>query len=89
MYYEDSEILHVGNFNYGAPFEAGWAPIDINSSATFDNSEANARGLVTGATQFRNDNTRTEEQVAFFGEIAFDLTEQLTVAFSARYYDLE
>ncbi len=89
VYFEDSEILHVGNFNYGGPFEAGWAPIDINSSATFDNSEANARGLVSDATQFRNDNTRTEEQIAFFGEIAFDLTEQLTVALSARYYDLE
>lgn len=89
VYYEDSEILHIGNFNYGAPMANGWAPIDINSSSTFDNSEANARGLVTDATQFRNDNTRTEEQVAFFGEIAFDITEQLNLAVSARYYDLE
>jgi iron complex outermembrane receptor protein len=88
-YYEDSEILHVGNFNYGAPLEKGWAPIDINSSSTFDNSEANARGLVTAATQFRNDNTRSEQQVALFGEIAFDITDQLNLAVSARYYDLE
>jgi iron complex outermembrane receptor protein len=89
VYYEDSEILHVGNFNYGAPLEKGWAPIDINLSSTFDSSEANARGLVTPATQFRNDNTRTEEQIALFGEIAFDITEQLNLAVSARYYDLE
>ncbi len=88
-YYEDSEILHVGNFNYGAPYAGGWAPVDINSSSTFDNADANARGLVTQATHFRNDNTRTEEQMALFGELAFDITDQLTLAVSARYYDLE
>ncbi|MFT4518506.1 MAG: iron complex outermembrane receptor protein [Halioglobus sp.] len=89
IFYEDSEILHVGNFNYQAPIDAGFAPIDINTSSTFDTSDANARGLVTEATQFRNDNTRTEEQIAIFGEISFDLTDTLSVAVSGRYYDLE
>ena len=89
-YYEDSEILHVGNFNYGAPAVAGnWNPIDIGLNSNLDNADANARGLTTSATQFRNDNTRTEEQMALFGEIAFDITEQLSLAVSARYYDLE
>ncbi|MGB0188846.1 MAG: TonB-dependent receptor [Aequoribacter sp.] len=89
-YYEDSEILHVGNFNYGAPAVAGdWSPIDIDLNPNLDNADANARGLITSATQFRNDNTRTEEQIALFGEVAFDITEQLNLAVSARYYDLE
>ncbi len=89
VYYEDSEILHIGDFNYQASFEAGWNPIDINLNPDLANADANARGLVTSSTQFRNDNRRTEEQVAWFGEVSFDLTESFTVALSARYYDLE
>ena len=46
MFYEDFEIKHVGDFNYQAPIDAGFAGIDINSSSTFDKSEANARGRV-------------------------------------------
>ena len=63
VFYEDFEIEHVGDFNYQAPIDAGFAPIDINTNSTFDNSTANARGKTTLATQFRNDNTRTETQV--------------------------
>ena len=35
MFYEDFEIKHVGDFNYQAPIDAGFAGIDINSSGTF------------------------------------------------------
>ena len=89
VFYEDSEILHVGNFNYLGPAEAGFAPIDINLNSSLDGAAANARGAVNPATQFRNDNHRTEEQIAVFGELSYDLTETLTIAGSARYYDLE
>ena len=90
MFYEDYEIKHVGNFNYLAPYEAGWAPIDINASpGTFGAADANARGVTSAATQFRNDNLRTEEQFALFGEIDFQLSDELNVAVSARKYDLD
>ncbi len=89
FFYEDFEILHVGDFNYQAPMDAGFAPIDIRTSGTFANSEANARGLLTDSTQFRNDNTRTEEQTALFGEITLDVTDSLSLAVGARYYDLD
>lgn len=89
VFYEDSEILHIGNFNYLAPMEAGFTPIDINLKSGLDGADANARGLVNAATQFRNDNHRNEEQFAVFGEISYDLMENVTVAASARYYDLE
>ena len=42
----------------------------------------------TPFTVFFNDYTRTEEETAFFGEVAIDLNDQWTVSFSARYYDL-
>ena len=86
---EDFEIKHIGDFNYLAPYEAGWAGIDINNSSSFTNSAANARGVVTAATQFRNDNLRTENQTALFGEIDFQLSDELNVAVGARKYDLD
>lgn len=89
IFYEDFEILHIGNFNYQSPIDAGFAPIDINSNPAFDNSAANARGITNAATQFRNDNTRTEEQIALFGEVSWDISDQLNAALGFRYYDLE
>ena len=89
VFYEDAEILHVGNFNYLAPAEAGFAPININLNSSLDGAAANARGQVNPATHFRNDNHRNEEQIAYFGELSYDITENITVAGSARYYDLE
>lgn len=89
VFYEDFEILHIGDFNYQAPIDAGFAPIDINSNSTFDNSAANARGVTNLATQFRNDNTRTEEQLAIFGEVSWDISDTFNAALGFRYYDLE
>lgn len=89
IFYEDFEILHIGDFNYGAPIDAGFAPIDISTNSSFDNSAANARGITNDATQFRNDNTRTEEQLALFGEVSWDISDQFNAAVGFRYYDLE
>ena len=89
VFYEDFEIEHIGDFNYLAPANAGFAPIDIRTAARFDNSVANARGLVSDATQFRNDNTRTEKQLALFGEATYYLTDEFSISVGARYYDLE
>jgi len=89
VFYEDFEIEHVGNFNYLAPFEAGFAPLDIDLNPALDNAFAAARGVVNEATQFRNDNLRTEEQIALFGEVSWDISDQFNLAVGARYYDLD
>ncbi|MED5582661.1 MAG: TonB-dependent receptor, partial [Pseudomonadota bacterium] len=89
VYYEDFEIKHIGDFNYQAPIAAGFAGIDINSNSTFSNSEANARGRVIPDTQFRNDNTRTEEQTALFAELTYQVTDNIAITGAARYYDLD
>ena len=53
-------------------------------------SEVLTNHLVIGRnTIFYNDFTREEEQVAFFGEFSFDLSDQVTVKFGARNYDLD
>ena len=89
IFAEDFEINHIGDFNYLAPYQAGFGPININTNSAFTNSAANARGVVHAATQFRNDNLRTENQTAFFGEIDFQLSDELNVAVGARKYDLD
>jgi outer membrane receptor protein involved in Fe transport len=89
VFYEDFEIKHIGDFRYLGPFEAGFAPLDITTNAAFDNAATNAVRGPAPATQFRNDNLRTEEQIAIFGELSFDISEQFSVAVGARYYDLE
>lgn len=89
VFFEDFEILHIGDFNYQATIDAGFSPIDISTNSAFDTSAANARGITNQATQFRNDNTRTEEQVALFGEVSWDATDELNFALGFRYYDLE
>lgn len=38
---------------------------------------------------FYNDITRSEKQLAFFGEVSYDITDQITATVGARYYDLE
>ena len=38
---------------------------------------------------FFNDVTRTEKQIAAFGEISYDITDAFSATFGVRYYDLE
>jgi len=99
VYMSDVDTTHIGEFQYlstndafsehivnyfgsGAPFEVGNATIP-NTAGT------NTVGPRSPLTTFYNDYTRTEEETAFFGEVSFDLTDDLTVALSARRYDLK
>ncbi|MDM3871400.1 TonB-dependent receptor [Porticoccus sp. W117] len=38
---------------------------------------------------FRNDVLRTDEQLGAFGEVSYDISDQFTVTFGARWYDIE
>ncbi len=38
---------------------------------------------------FRNDIRRTDEQIGYFGEVAFDLSDQFTLTLGARSYEIE
>ncbi|MFT5572827.1 MAG: iron complex outermembrane receptor protein [Cryomorphaceae bacterium] len=98
-YFNDVETSHLGEFQYlstndafsehivnyfgsGAPFKVGNTTIP-NTAGTVSS------GPRSPLTTFFNDFTRTEEEIAFFGEVAFDINEKLTASISGRYYDLE
>ena len=68
------------NDNRGAGFQLG--------NTTLPTPGVNTVGPRPPATVFFNDFTRTEEEWAIFGELAFDISDSVTVAVSARQYDL-
>lgn len=61
-----------------------FAPNFPHSQSTMFNPNARPPGIT-----FVNDAIRKEEQIAFFGEITFDLTEKLSITGGARRYDIE
>jgi len=98
-YFNDVETEHTGEFQYFSTNDAFSEHISSyyndNSGDGFllGNTTVPTIGVTTSGprsplTTFFNDFTRTEDEVAFFGEIAFDLTDALTIAVSARNYDL-
>ena len=100
IYTNSFETNHLGDFQYAAANPAFAEHISSyyndNSGDGFllGNTTIPTEGTNAGPeprtpfTVFFNDFTRTEEETAFFGEVAVDLNEQWTVSFSARYYDL-
>ena len=99
VYLNDFETTHLGDFQYVSTNPAFAEHI---SSYYNDNSGdgfllgniavptkgINSSGPRTPYTVFFNDYTRTEEEQAVFGEVAFDLSDAWSVSLSARYYDL-
>ena len=66
-----------------------WAPFSVGNTTIPNTAGTNTEGPRSPLTTFYNDYTRTEEETAYFGEVAFDLTDDLTVSLSARQYDLK
>ncbi|MGB2421513.1 MAG: TonB-dependent receptor domain-containing protein, partial [Porticoccaceae bacterium] len=101
VYINDVETTTIGEFQY---FGAGDAFTEANRIG-YDNPDypayqlgnvtVDTPGTTAGpeprgpGTVFYNDFTRTEEEIAFFGEIAFDINDRLTASVSARRYELD
>ena len=100
IYTNTFETNHIGDFQYAAANPAFAEHVSSyyndNSGDGFllGNTTIPTEGTNAGPeprtpfTVFFNDFTRTEEETAFFGEVAVDLNDQWTISFSARYYDL-
>ncbi|WP_444922546.1 TonB-dependent receptor [Microbulbifer sp. CnH-101-G] len=92
-FYEDIEILDRGNFDYqsilelGFPqnYPRGWSP-DSTDPVKSTAIDPNAR---PEGVAFFNDITRREEQLAFFGELTYDITDQLSATVGLRHYDID
>ena len=92
VYINDAETNHIGDFQYAATeptFRDHLGDPEYQlGNATLPTPGVNTVGPRSPATVFFNDFTRTEEEWAIFGELAFDISDSVTVAVSARQYDL-
>ena len=99
IYANTAEYNHIGDFQYAATNPA--FAEHINSSYNNDSGTGfmlgntslptdgtNAVGPRSPFTTFFNDFTREVDEVAAFGEVAFDITDNWGVSVSARRYDL-
>ena len=91
-YFNDVETNHIGDFQYAATeptFRENIGNPEFQlGNTTLPTPGVNTVGPRSPATVFFNDFTRTEEEWAIFGELAFDLSDSVTVAVSARQYNL-
>ena len=92
VYINEVETNHIGDFQYAATeptFRDHLGDPEYQlGNVTLPTPGVNTVGPRSPATVFFNDFTRTEEEFAIFGELAFDVSDSVTVAVSARKYDL-
>ncbi len=86
QYFSTNDAFSEFNVNYYGSNSV--APFQM-ANVTMPVAGTNHVGPTGPATTFFNDYTRTEDETAFFGQIAFDFTEALTGTLSARKYELE
>jgi len=83
VFYDDIETSVDTNF-YVAGSTGFFAPNRPHSQSTQFNPNFRPQGIT-----FINDAIRSEEQLAFFGEVTFDLTDTVSLTAGARHYDIE
>lgn len=101
VYFSDVETKTLGEFQYystGDAFSdfqvqyygaAAQSPYQLANETIPGVAGTNQVGPTGPLTTFYNDYSRTEEELAFFGQLAFDITDNLTATIGARKYDLE
>ncbi len=94
-YYSDLELTEKNSFTYPGASSASIFPgfgdpqTGFSPGYPFPNAYNSDPGPFPADVLFRNDIRRTDEQIAFFGEVTIDVTDQLALTFGGRYYDIE
>lgn len=86
IFYEDVELEELGDFIYLGSLDY---PFQTNRTPIAGSTIADPSPRLPG-TAFFNDITRTEEQIALFGELTYDIIPNiLAITGGLRWYDLE
>ncbi|NND82214.1 MAG: TonB-dependent receptor [Gammaproteobacteria bacterium] len=84
VFNDDTETVERGDWNYPAAQQFGLAPNAPIPGATASNPNTRKPSVV-----FFNDFTRGKKETSFFGELAYDITDQWTATIGLRRYDIE
>jgi outer membrane receptor protein involved in Fe transport len=84
VFADDTENVERGDWNYPATVGVGFVPNAPIAGATSSNPNTRPPGVA-----FFNDFTRTKKELSFFGEVYYDLTDDITATVGARRYDIE
>ena len=84
VFIDEFEIETQDDYLYEASTDLGFVRNAPIAAAAQVNASTRAPGIT-----FFNDIRRTEEQVAFFGEVSYDLSDKVTALIGMRRYDLE
>ena len=85
IFYDDFKIETLDNYVYVSVPALGFAPNAPISTANSIDPSTRRPGIA-----FFNDITRSEKQIAFFGEVSYALVpDSLTATIGARYYEIE
>jgi len=90
VFYDSLEVNSLGLFQLGA--EAKFSDLDrsLNSGTDGQYEGINSTGSGFGPhVSFVNDVTHEMNQLAFFGQLEYDITDKLTASFGARWYEVE
>ncbi|WP_441002728.1 TonB-dependent receptor [Pseudocolwellia agarivorans] len=85
VFYDDQQLNSLTDFNYAGSVQAGFSP-NFPIPGAFTNTDGSARPA--GVTYF-NDYQSDREEISVFGEIAYDVTEAVTLTFGARHYEID
>lgn len=85
VYFDVQKLNFLTDFFYPGSVTAGFFP-NFPIPGAFTNTDGSARQ--PGVTFF-NDFQTDREELAFFGEATYDITDSVTVSFGARKYDIE
>ncbi len=102
MFIDEQETVSNGEFMYSGAVDAGF---NVNSAPGTQTDPANSPPAATNivstvdgvsnpfgrgpSTIFVNNFARNEDQIAFFGEFSFDITDQVSASLGARDYDMD
>jgi len=84
VFVDDTENVERGDWTYPSSVDVGFAPNAPIPGATSSNPNTRPPGVV-----FFNDFTRTKKELSFFGQLSYDITDDITASVGARRYDIE
>jgi outer membrane receptor protein involved in Fe transport len=84
VFYDDLKTIERTNYVYPASVNVGFQPNFPIPSAFASDPTARDPGVT-----FFNDFQRDREELSFFGEISYDITDKLKATFGARHYSID